>query len=283
LAFKITLMKITAIVATKNEENHIGNCLQSIKEQKFPRKNIEIIVVDNHSNDDTKKIALKYTKNVFDVVIGNKTKNFRGAQVNQGLKKSTGEIIFFPDADMTFDKGLFQEISQKMNRFDALYIPETIKGNGYFGKVRNFERSFYNKTPVDAIRVVNRTLFKKIGGYDEKNIMFGADDWDLTKTIKKQTNKISITQKGIYHHEELLDLKTFLRKKKKYVKTFDSYVNKWGKDDKDVTKQLGLWYRSVVVYVENDKWKKLVAHPILAISMYSIRFITWLSYIFQNK
>jgi len=272
-------MKISVIVATKNEEKHIGNCLRSIKEQNFPQKDIETIVVDNLSIDNTKKIARKFTKNVFDVVIGKQTKNFRGAQVNQGLKKSTGDVIFFPDADMTFDKGLFQEISKKMEKHDALYIPETIIGSGFFGKIRNFERSFYNTTPVDAVRVVARNLFKKVGGYDEKNIMFGADDWDLTKTIKKHTEKISITRKGIYHHEELLDMKTFFVKKKKYVKTFDGYIKKWGRNDKDVKKQLGLWYRSVVVYVENDKWKKLIAHPILALSMYGIRFFTWLSFI----
>ncbi len=53
---------VSAIITTKNEEKHIENCLKSIRNQTY--KDIEIIVVDNDSNDKTKEIAGRYTKQV---------------------------------------------------------------------------------------------------------------------------------------------------------------------------------------------------------------------------
>ena len=181
---------------------------------------------------------------------------------------------------MTFDKKLLEESINLIfeDKFQALYIPEVVLGKGFFGKIMNFERSFYSETPIDAVRVVKKEIFNKVGGYDEKNIIFGADDWDLTKSIRKITNKISITKNKLYHHEESLDWKTFLIKKGKYVNCFDGYIKKWGKDYPDVKKQLGLWYRSVVVFTEEGKWRQLITHPILTMSMYLSRFLTWLSY-----
>ncbi len=54
---------VSVIVTTKNEERNIENCLKSIRNQTY--KNIEIIVVDNNSDDRTKEIAKKYTAQVF--------------------------------------------------------------------------------------------------------------------------------------------------------------------------------------------------------------------------
>jgi glycosyltransferase involved in cell wall biosynthesis len=52
---------ISVVVTTKNEQENIENCLKSIKNQSY--KNYEIIVVDNFSTDETKKIARKYSDN----------------------------------------------------------------------------------------------------------------------------------------------------------------------------------------------------------------------------
>lgn len=46
---------------------------------------------------------------------------------------------------MTFNKTHIEEGVSLMTKrqFDALYIPEEVMGKGIFGKIRNFERSFY--------------------------------------------------------------------------------------------------------------------------------------------
>ena len=76
---------LSVIVPTKNSERFLERCLKSIKSQTY--KNLEIIVVDNNSNDKTKEIAEKYTKLVF-----NKGPE-RSAQRNFGVLKSKGEFV----------------------------------------------------------------------------------------------------------------------------------------------------------------------------------------------
>ena len=50
-------MLVSVIITTKNEEQNVGNCLDSIKAQSFVAENMEIIVVDNNSIDKTKDIG----------------------------------------------------------------------------------------------------------------------------------------------------------------------------------------------------------------------------------
>jgi len=275
---------VSVIVTTKNEENNIENCLKSILEQSY--SHIEIIVVDNLSNDNTKKIAMKYTKNVYDIkenIDLSKIKNFRGAQLNFGVEKAAGQIIFFPDADMTFSKELVKEAVRKLDEFDALYVPETICGNGFLGKVRNFERSFYNETPIDGVRFVHKKVFFAVGGFDVKNIVFGPDDWDFTKTLKLNNYKLGITNNMLFHHEGALTVWAYLSKKGKYINTFDGYINKWGKNDPDIKKQFGIWYRFFGVFLEKGKWKKLITHPLLTIGMYFLRGMVGVMFLINKR
>src|SRR5680860_940131 len=198
----MTNLLVSVVITTKNEEKNIENCIKSILEQSY--QNIEIIVVDNYSSDKTKEIALKYTDKVFDLskeIDLTEIKNYRGAQLNFGVSKASGEIIFFPDADMTFDKDLLAEAVNKLEPADALYIPEIICGKGLFGKIRNFERSFYNETCIDGVRIVKKNVFNEAGGFDVKNIVFGPDDWDFTKTLKQKNYILDITKETLYHHE----------------------------------------------------------------------------------
>lgn len=278
--------KLSVVIATRNEEKNIENCIKSVVDQIFPREKVEIIVVDNGSKDNTVNLAKKYTENVYDLardVNLSNIKNFRGAQVNFGVGKSIGDIIFFPDADMTFDENLFSDVIDKFKKVDALYVPEIICGKGFFGKIRNFERSFYNQTCIDGVRFVGREAFLKVGGFDVKNIVFGPDDWDFTKTLKKNNFGLGITEKSLFHHEEWLDWKTYINKKTKYIATFDSYIAKWGKSDPDIKKQFGLSYRFFGVFIENGKWKKLLSHPVLTVGMYGLRFLVGVKFLLRKN
>jgi glycosyltransferase involved in cell wall biosynthesis len=278
---------VSVVLATRNEEKNIKRILLDLQKQTY--KNIEIIHIDNNSSDKTREISqeilgndnvynLSEHKSLHDVM------NYRGCQVNFGVEKSKGDIIFFPDADMTFNKELIKEaVNLLKNQYDALYIPEVVLGQGLFGKIRNFERSFYNQTCIDAVRFVKRSIFKQVGGFDEKNIPFAPDDWDLTKTLKKHEARFSITKYNKFHHEEWLTLTIYLSKKGSYIWTFSSYISKWGKNDPDIKKQFGLFYRYFGVFIEQGKWKKLLRHPILTFGMYFLRFLVGVKYIMRSK
>jgi len=296
---------VSVVISTKNEEKNIENCLKSIVFQTYPKENIEIIVVDNSSTDKTKEISQKYTEKVF-----NKGPE-RSAQRNFGmLEKSSGEYLMFLDADMILSPDVIETCVKKMESEGSLagiYISEVVLGKSYFSKVRRFERSFYDGTVVDGSRFIKKSAFEKVGGFDED--LYAAEDWDLDKRLKKVGNlevlenkepvdlsnwefKDYILERGvnpekfgsvIYHNESEFDLKKYISKKKYYSKNFNKYLNKWGREDPDIKKQFGFWYRFFGVFIENEKWRRLIGNLHLALGMYFLRFLVGLSFVLKSK
>lgn len=269
---------ITVVVATKNEEKNIERLLKSLRAQSLPRKYWEVVMVDNSSTDKTREIAKKMLHYVYNRPHLMKAKtilNPRGAQINYAVSLSHSPLIFFPDTDMTFDKTLLKEAVETFakNDVDALYVPEIVLGRGFFGKIRDFERSFYSETSIDAVRIVRKTLFNKVGGFDTKAIKFGPDDWDFTMTLKEKTHKLSSIKSKIYHHEEWLDITKYLSKKRYYIGTFNSYIKKWGGGNPDIKKQFSFYYRYFGIFTEHGKWKRLLRHPVLTVGMYGLRIL----------
>lgn len=271
---------ISVVVTTKNEEQNIEQCLRSISEQSY--RNLEIIVVDNNSNDRTKEIALRYTDKVYD------KGPERSAQRNYGMiDKSSGEYVMYVDADMILAPDLIKACLEFIERGEylALQISEIVRGNNFFSRVRRFERSFYDGTVIDGARYFKKNIFVSVGGFDET--MSGPEDWDIDKKIKA-IGRIGLVPKNgeaavIYHNEAEFNLKKYLSKKGYYTQSFAKYINKWGKDDEDIRKQFGIGYRYFGVFLENGKWKKLLSHPALTFGMYFLRGMVGVVYLVKRK
>lgn len=90
---------ISVIVITKNEEDRIEACLESVKWAD------EIIVADNGSSDNTLKIAKKYTPKIFQYE-GSDFAKLR----NQSMERASGDWVFYVDADERVLLPLRQEI-----------------------------------------------------------------------------------------------------------------------------------------------------------------------------
>ena len=268
---------VTIVVTTKDEAKNIEACLRSIYLQTYP--NIEMIVVDNLSTDGTESIARVYTSKFY-------TKGpERSAQRNFGMiDKAEGEYVMFVDADMTLEPNLISECVEQIqsNQAAALHIPEVVIGEKFFSKVRRFERSFYNGTVIDGARFFRKDMFVKVGGFDLT--MSGPEDWDIDKKMKQGGRTIHLLSGShINHNEGEFNLKDYLDKKSYYANSFNTYIEKWGKDDADIKKQLGFYYRYIGVYIENGKWKRFVSHPILAAGLKYLRFRVGLRYLRRNR
>lgn len=270
------MTQISVIITTKNEEPHIADCLGSIKNQTYPSGLIEIIVVDNNSNDRTVEIAKRFTDKVYN------HGPERSAQRNFGGKLAAGKYILYLDADMTLSGDLIRECVEVCEKEGsiALYIPERIIGKGFWIKIRDFERSFYNATVIDAVRFVRKDKFLEIGGFDEN--LNGPEDWDLDRRIRA-IGRVNIISACIYHNEGNFNIREYIGKKLYYAKSFGPYANKWGKADPIIKKQLGLFYRYFVVFLENGNFIKLIRHPLLASATFFLRFALGINYILNYE
>ena len=96
--------KASILIANYNNEKYLDQCIQSVLKQTY--KNIEIIIHDDDSNDNSLKKIETYRKIK---LIKNKKKTKYGS-INQfnaysrAFKKSTGDIIFFLDSDDYFSR-----------------------------------------------------------------------------------------------------------------------------------------------------------------------------------
>lgn len=267
---------VSIIITTKNEEKNIGNCLNSILRQTYSQKFIEIIVVDNNSWDSTKSIAKQYTSQVY-----NKGPE-RSAQRNFGAHISKGEYLLYLDADMILDKSVILEsvtLFQNNQSILGLYIPEIITGTSFWNRVRRFERSFYNATVIDCVRIVRTNAFREVGGFDET--LSGPEDWDFDKKIRSH-GKVDIITAPLFHNETSIDLFKYLRKKSYYSQSMKMYIKKWGRNDPDIKKQLGVYYRFCGVFLEKGKWKKFVTHPILALTTLILKLQVGIAYLHSS-
>ena len=267
-------MKLTVVIPTKNEEANIGACLDAFAPF---RGAVEVIVVDNFSPDRTREIADKKGANV--LLKGPE----RCAQRNRGWREATGDYVMFVDADMIVPKETVEEIlegiREQSTAVDAYWIPEVRSGAGLRLKARNFERSFYDGTCIDGLRVISRDWLEKVGGYDES--LVACEDWDLDRRLFAAGAKASITKGHLIHNEAKQDLKRFLKKKAYYSTSVAAYRAKW-REDAIIRRQFGLFYRFLGVFVENGKWKRLLRHPILAAVMYAERVLVGITYL-MNK
>ena len=265
---------VSVIVTTKNEEDKIRACLESLLKQSMPP--LEMIVVDDFSEDKTTEIAQEYGAKVFQ--LGPE----RSAQRNYGVEKASGKYILYLDSDMRLTPKVIEECvncCEKDSDVSGIYIPELIVGEGFWINVRRFERSFYDGTVIDAVRFVPKRAFKHVEGFDLK--LTGPEDWDFDKKIRRM-GKTILVKANLEHDEGNFNLKKYLNKKNYYSKGFDNYSKKWGKDDPDIRKQFGIWYRFFGVFTENGKIFKLLGHPILTLSVYYLRIRVGIIYLLTN-
>lgn len=253
---------VSIIVTTRNEERNIGKCLESIKEQTYPK--LQIIVVDNNSTDKTKEIAKEYTKYIY-----NKGPE-RSAQRNYGAKKANGEYVLFIDADMELSSKVIEECVKKLSvlsdqlsekEVGGVIIPEESFGVGFWAKAKALERSFYlGNNEIEAARFFPKKVFSASGGFDEA--LTGPEDWDFSQRVRLKY-KIERIAAFIRHNEGELSLKRTLQKKYYYAKKFGPYMKK--KDNKDSTeKQFSILGRYAIFFKQP---KKLLKDPILSCGM----------------
>lgn len=205
------------------------------------------VVVANHGRDLTMlKNSLPKGVEFIEVNLGLE----RSVQRNIGIKKSNGEVIIWLDSDQSLSPGVVEECERLISEgFSCVYIPEIIVAKSFFGKVRAYERTFYDGTAVDVPRAVRRRFCPLFN--EELN---GPEDADWGNRIPGAR---AISKNVLYHHDDISFFE-YLKKKDYYAKSMKKY-----KELNPNDKVLDWKYRCFWIFLENGKWKKILRHPIL--------------------
>jgi len=103
--------KISVVIPSYNKVEYIQETLDSIVSQSYP--NLEVIIQDGGSIDGTIEIIKKYAKK-YPEIIQWESKKDRGQTdaINKGLKKATGEILTFINADDVYEKRALKTVGE---------------------------------------------------------------------------------------------------------------------------------------------------------------------------
>lgn len=105
------MKKISIIVPVYNVEKYVEKCIQSLINQSY--KNIEIILVDDGSNDRSNKIIDEYAKVDSRILTIHQRNKGVSAARNAGLKVATGEYVGFVDPDDYVDYQMYETMLKK--------------------------------------------------------------------------------------------------------------------------------------------------------------------------
>ena len=160
--------KISIITTCKNSDKHIGYTLSSVKEQTY--KNLEHIIVDGGSTDDTLEIVQKH-KVKKTIIIRNKSSIYEG--LNAGIKNSTGDYVLILNSDdILNNKNTIKKIVYEIKKSKKkILLGNVIYFNNYkFEKptrhytVRKFKTwmLYFGLMPPHPGAIVHSSIAKKI-------------------------------------------------------------------------------------------------------------------------
>jgi glycosyltransferase involved in cell wall biosynthesis len=192
-------MKISFVIPAYNEEEYLGDCIESVfREAKGKNYDLEVIVVNNSSTDKTKKVASSYKK----VKVVDEPKKGLVYARKAGYLASTGDLIANIDSDSRLTPGwidtvlsefendtklvalsgpfIFYDLSKFMNRmlggfyyysYCLYFIAKKISKMGSMLQGGNF--------------VLRKSAFEMVGGYDEKVYSFYGEDANIALKMEK--------------------------------------------------------------------------------------------------
>lgn len=248
---------VSIIVPTFNSGAYLERCLHSIKLQSY--QNIELIVVDNNSSDNTKEIAKKYTNKVF---------NFgpeRSAQVNYGVTQANGDFVYKVDSDFVLDREVIDQcVKKSMEGYDAVVVHNSPDVRvSWIAKVRKFEVDMYKYDLThSSARFIKKGVYKKVGGFNEE--ITAGEDYDFQNKLNRGGFKTGFIDAEALHLGEPRNFWKHMRKYYDYGKDFVNYKSQNSEESK---KQLG-FFRGV--YSKN--WKKFIKNPVLGFGFIMYNF-----------
>lgn len=225
------MLKITVIIPMYNVEKYIKRCINSIINQKY--NNIEIILIDDGSTDNSYNIAHNYEINDPRIKIIKKENEGVSSSRNIGIQIATGDYITFIDADDYIKKNTFYKINNiiKKQKCDIIKY-------GYIKKYKFLKKKY--KFSIEKNKCIHKQkycekvypyIFKT---YDLSNIWNAVFKKDIISNIKFDIN-LKYGEDFKFMVQALLNSKSIYFETKclyYYVYNNNSTINRNNKKDK---------------------------------------------------
>lgn len=212
---------VSVIIPTFNRKKMLVECLDSVEKSTYT--NLEVLVADDASTDDTEHTMRKYEKRKKVTYLRNSREHLLSATINRAVKRSRGELIFILDDDNVIDRDCITQLVSTFEKFEevgivgplALYYshPDVIMHAGT--KRSGFARGFTSPHAGEKWRnqikegeevedfgnafMFRREAAKRAGLWDLL-VPFQGEDGDFEARVKKAGYRIVINPKAKTYH-----------------------------------------------------------------------------------
>jgi len=197
-------MKLSVIVPVYNVEKYLEKCLDSLVNQTL--KDIEIIVVNDGTKDNSQKIIDKYAKKYKNIKSFIKENGGLSDARNYGMERANGEYIAFLDSDDYVALDMYEKMYNKAkNDLSDIVVcdcykvfeDKTVNLASKLNYSNELDREYVITYPMACTRIYKRELFDDNYKFT-KGIYY--EDLCLTPTFVVKTQKISYINEPLYYY-----------------------------------------------------------------------------------
>tara|TARA_Y100000991_G_scaffold153175_1_gene116344 strand:+ start:3755 stop:4729 length:975 start_codon:yes stop_codon:yes gene_type:complete len=232
---------VSIIVPYKNPLPYFEDCLKSILNQSY--KKLQIILVNDHSTDNSEKLALKFSKEDSRLELVNNIGKGIIDALNTGNEIARGKYITRMDADDLMTENKIEILRSLLEKKKTNYIAvggvkyfasKKSMGNGYLkyanwlneltSEERNFKEIYKECTIPSCCWMMNRSDFENIEGFKKLNY---PEDYDFLFRVYYNQIKLTTTKEIIHlwrdhpmrtsRHSKNYEFKNFIPLKVKYL------------------------------------------------------------------
>jgi cellulose synthase/poly-beta-1,6-N-acetylglucosamine synthase-like glycosyltransferase len=243
-------VKVSIIVAARNEAGNIESLLSCLLAQDYPPHLLEIIIVDDHSTDSTSRLVEEFivrnkeAQNLKLITLSGNDNTGKKAAIDRGIKDSQGELIVITDADCTAGSRWISTIAS----YYADHKPQMILGpvrmtdkGSLFGKLQSLElislissaagscRAGFPILANGANMAFTRQAYESCGGFSGNMQFASGDDMFMMMSIKRKFGAEAIhflrSEEAIVNTPVALRLKPFIQQRLRWVSKSRGYTD----------------------------------------------------------
>ena len=188
--------KLSVLIPVYNEEKTIKKCVERVLVAKILNMNLEVIISDNNSTDNTKEI-LKSIKDSRIKLLFKEKNEGKGANIKNALNHATGDVVLFQDADLEYSPENFENLLRPFFENEAEVVFGTRLSRAKTTRITGFPNYIANKIITFLANLLYNKIFSDIStGYKVfkkdiiKNLNITSNGFEIEPEITAKISKI---------------------------------------------------------------------------------------------
>lgn len=286
---------VSVLIAARNEAANIGRTLSDILAQDFPKEQLEIIVVDDHSTDATSTIVQSFASQGVKLLTLNESEplnSYKKKAISLAIGEAKGQFIITTDADCRMGPDWLATVVACMEECDYFLLSAPVvysQQRSFFEELQTLEFLYliglgaagignrYPSTCNGANLIYRRDVFYEMGGFNGiDHLASGDDELFLHKVAARYPDKIGFckSRDAIVYTDAKRSLRGFINQRRRWASKSTHYKSKG-----IVVLGVCIWLFNVLLLVSGVTMFAYQGIWPVVVAAFSLKFLTELIFL----